>query len=181
MSSHNTAPLPERHLAIRGAIASEIAIADRIGREYRTGLVEEWDMSKMRESALAIGFLRGRTILQAISYGETYWEAIYGIGLQLGKRPETEHPTVTAGTKLLGQLAILSRPPIRPMDAHWSLPIISDILASKQQLREELGIATSTNTSDFSGLEYDRLVEAIITGEVAIGNPEQQVVQCYHP
>lgn len=176
-------PIPKsRHLEVRRAIASEVNAADKaIGSIHRLILTDGWDMDKMRESDLALGFLRGRTILQAISYGRNYWEVEYGLGIELGQRPETEHPGVTVGTRRLGQLATLSRVPINPVGEQWSLPSLADIIASKRQLREELGIASSTNTSDFSGLVYDSFIDAIIAGEVAIGNPQQPVAQCYRP
>ncbi len=203
---HDAAPqveTPERHPGkLAKSIWEEVLAADEVIRPVtlRAGdddlpLVESWQTSNPKEAALAAGFRRGRKLLQAISYGHSYWEMENGLEIELNDETlSSQHEVVKLGTKRLLQLAILSRVPLTPLetDAHWRLPTFQDIQQAKQEIREELGVTEAYKEirggenppmypPDFPGISDTAIVDAIVSGKLAMGNSGDPEAQYWRP
>jgi hypothetical protein len=159
-------------------------------------LVETWQATNPKEAALAAGFRRGRQVLQGVSYGHSYWEMETGLDLHLDDEAMSgKHEGVKLGTKRLLQLVILSRAPLSPPEVEgdaWYLPTFLDIEQVKKEVREELGVAEehkriweSENPPafppEFPGIDDKAIVDAIISGKLTIGNPDEPNAQCWRP
>lgn len=196
---HNVAPQPERSIEqLRYSVWEEVLENDKTIATFPQHNpvlpVSSWQRGNSKEAALATGFVRGRKVMQAIAYGHDYWEIEYGMGITLGEVPANQHEGITLVTRRLFQLAVLSRASVAPYDSdsHWALPTFGDIVEAKSAVREELGVTGAFEASvrdpnmplyipDFPGIDGAALANAIVTGQLTIGNPEQPEVECWVP
>lgn len=174
--AHEPAFQPERdHEILRQIIARECRTSDdALGTfpgTHEVCMLDDWQQDNPAEAALAQGFFRGRKLLQAVSYGHTYWRVEYGLGVELDDHFAGQHPTIVAGTKRLFQLVLLSKAAVE-VRGDWTLPTIESLQESDAELCRELGIdeaARFGGRGRFPGVGYDELVEAILAGRVRVG------------
>lgn len=151
---------------------------------------ESWLQGNEKEAQLAQGFQRGRAILQTVAYGHSYWEIETGLGLITLDEEATAdlHPGVQEAFKRLIQLVILSRAALSDHDG-WRLPDGHELIQIKEQIKDELGLMHAHEAlvreyteagrtkevfgiPDFLGCDDKMFVDAILSGQVRVGNPE---------
>jgi hypothetical protein len=203
--NHDSAPQVEtserRPEELARSVWEEVRVSDEVVSPVslnRGGdalpLIESWQTANPKEAALATGFRRGRQVLQGISYGHSYWQMENGLDLQLDDEAMAgKHDGVKLGTERLLQLVILSRAPLSPPEMesdNWYLPTFRDIDHVKQEIREKLGIAEEhkriwesenppTYPPEFPGVDDTAIVDAIVSGKLTIGNPDEPDAQCW--
>lgn len=147
-----------------------------------------WDLSDPKQLALAEAFRRGRTVMQAISYGHNYWELEHGLRYLVdGSVFKGRHGAIRLGTQRLLQLGVLSRVGVELVDETWSMPPIGEIGTVKGQMRRELGVEEAyqtavregTRVAEFPGVNDEVVVDAILTGRLTVGNPDQPDPVCW--
>jgi hypothetical protein len=195
-----TTERPPEELAT--SIWEEVYAADEVVRpatlmlgDEDLPLVESWQTSNSKEAALAAGFRRGRQILQGSSYGRKYWEMEDGMDIVIDDSVAAgQHEGVNLGTKKLLQLVILSRVALTPVerDDHWHLPTFQDIQKVKQEVREELGVAEEHKRiwesedapmypPEFPGIDGAATINAIVSGQLSVGRPEEPEAHYWQP
>jgi hypothetical protein len=138
-----------------------------------------WNRDHPGEAWLGRAFLRGRIVIQALSYGHTYWEGEVGLTNLVDPQTESDPGTRVVAHRLL-QLVNLSRTGVYPFDQTWNLPTPLDVRQTTQQMRTELGIHGNTKPpSQFPGITLEHIMDSIVTGQLRMGNIDQPDVVCW--
>ncbi len=144
---------------------------------------ESWLQGNEKEAQLSQAFRRGRAILQVIAYGRTYWEVETGLGFITPDKEvvTSQHPAVLEGYKRLIQLVILSRANLVDQDG-WRLTDTQDLAQIEEEITGELGLTReyeelveaqgAWDTPTFPGCDDKTFVDAILSGKVRVGNPD---------
>lgn len=193
---------PERDpAAIKQCLWAEVAAANAlIGRTPGIDIIAPlpvWEVTNAGEKELSAAFTRARKILEVISHGHPQeWQHEYGVFVQLDPSLFANKPADTqANTTRLLQLVALSRADLIPSsNPALFVPSRENTEAIIGQMREELGVSEVYSRQMVTGydpslklpvtfpeVDDDKVVQALIDGRLAVGNPDSPTQPWQYP